>query len=120
MTSDNDSFFVDANVLVYAALKDDPRNKAAKAVLKDSSRGTLHISPQILTEFYSTITSRFFQLPNHSHAVLRSFLLAFSIAASARRKSYLPSSGSIHAHARAVSTVFRWTWLASMGKILCI
>ena len=58
MTSDNDSFFVDANVLVYAALKDDPRNKAAKALLKDSSRGTLHISPQILTEFYSTITSR--------------------------------------------------------------
>jgi hypothetical protein len=58
MTSDNDSFFVDANVLVYAALQDDPRNKAAKALLKDSSRGTLHISPQILTEFYSTITSR--------------------------------------------------------------
>src|ERR1039457_2928905 len=58
MTSDNDSFFVDANVLAYASLKDEPRNKAARALLKDSSRGTLHISPQILTEFYSTITSR--------------------------------------------------------------
>jgi predicted nucleic acid-binding protein len=58
MTSDNDSFFVDTNVLVYASLKDDPRNKAAKALLQDSSHGTLHISPQILTEYYSTITSR--------------------------------------------------------------
>ena len=57
MKSDNDSFFVDANVLVYAATKDDPRNRAARALLKDSSRGTIHISPQIVTEFYSTITS---------------------------------------------------------------
>ncbi len=57
MKSDNNSFFVDANVLVYAAVRDDARNKAAKELLKDSSRGMLHISPQILTEFYSTITS---------------------------------------------------------------
>ena len=41
MTSDNHSFFVDANVLVYAALKDDSRHDAAKALLKDSSLGTL-------------------------------------------------------------------------------
>jgi predicted nucleic acid-binding protein len=54
MKSDSDSFFVDANVPVYA---DDPRNKAAKALLKDSGGGTLHISPQILAEFYSIITS---------------------------------------------------------------
>src|ERR1022692_203870 len=57
MKSDSDSFFVDANVLVYAALKDDSRHDVAKALLKDSSRGALYISPQILTEFYSTITS---------------------------------------------------------------
>jgi len=57
MKSDSDSFFVDANVLVYAALKDDSRHEAAKALLKDSSRGTLYLSSQILTEFYSTITS---------------------------------------------------------------
>jgi predicted nucleic acid-binding protein len=57
MKSDNNSFFVDANVLVYAAVRDDDRNKAAKELLKDSSRGMLHISPQSLTEFYSTITS---------------------------------------------------------------
>src|ERR1035438_4363441 len=42
MTSDNDSFFVDANVLVYAALKDDPRNKAAKALLKAPRRQMKH------------------------------------------------------------------------------
>lgn len=57
MKSDSDSFFVDANVLVYAALKDDSRHDVAKALLKDSSRGALYISPQILTESYSTITS---------------------------------------------------------------
>jgi predicted nucleic acid-binding protein len=57
MRSVSDSFFVDANVLVYAALKDDSRHDVAKALLKDSSRGTICISPQILTEFYSTITS---------------------------------------------------------------
>ena len=57
MTSDNDSFFVDANVLVDAALNDDSRNKAAKALLKDSGGGELRISRQIPTEFYSTITS---------------------------------------------------------------
>ena len=57
MESDNDSFFVDANILVYAAVKDDPRNEVAKALLENPSLGTLHISPQILAEFYSTITS---------------------------------------------------------------
>jgi hypothetical protein len=57
MKSDSDSFFIDANVLVYAAVQDDPRYAAARALLIDSRRGTLHISLQILTEFYSTITS---------------------------------------------------------------
>lgn len=58
MTSGDGSFFVDANVLVYAALKDDPRHHVSKALLKDPSRGLLHLSPQILTEFYSTVTNR--------------------------------------------------------------
>ena len=57
MTSGDVSFFVDANVLVYAALKDDARHEASKALLKDAGRGAMHISPQILAEFYSTITS---------------------------------------------------------------
>jgi uncharacterized protein len=57
MKNESDSFFVDANVLVYAAVKDDPRNEVAKALLKNPNLGTLHISPQIVTEFYSTITS---------------------------------------------------------------
>jgi predicted nucleic acid-binding protein len=57
MKNDDDSFFVDANVLVYAAVQGDSRNDVAKALLKDSSRGVLYISTQILAEFYSTITS---------------------------------------------------------------
>lgn len=51
------SFFVDANVLVYAAITDDPRHKVAKDLLMYPGGGTLHISPQIVTEFYSIITS---------------------------------------------------------------
>jgi predicted nucleic acid-binding protein len=57
MKSDSSASFVDANVLVYAALKDDPRNEAAKNLLANTAQGVLHISPQILAEFYSTITS---------------------------------------------------------------
>jgi predicted nucleic acid-binding protein len=57
MTSDNRSYFVDANVLVYAAFKDDARHEVCKALLKDADRGVLHLSPQILAEFYSTVTS---------------------------------------------------------------
>ena len=57
MTSAEGSYFVDADVLVYAALADDPRHEVSKALLKDASRGLLHLSPQILTEFYLTITS---------------------------------------------------------------
>lgn len=56
MKTDRGSFFVDANVLVYAAITDDSRHKAAKDLLMEPG-GTLHISPQIVTEFYSTITS---------------------------------------------------------------
>ena len=58
MTSAEGSYFVDANVLVYAALADDPRHEVSKALLKDGSRGLLHLSPQILTEFYSVVTSQ--------------------------------------------------------------
>jgi len=57
MTSGNASYFVDANVLVYAALKDDSRHEVSKALLKDTGRGRLHLSPQILAEFYSTVTN---------------------------------------------------------------
>jgi hypothetical protein len=57
MKNDSDSFFVDANVLVYAAVKDDPRNKVPKALLKNSRIGMPYISAQILAECYSTITS---------------------------------------------------------------
>jgi len=41
MTSGNSSYFVDANVLVYAALKDDSRHEVSKALLKDAGRGPL-------------------------------------------------------------------------------
>jgi predicted nucleic acid-binding protein len=57
MASDSGSFFVDANVLVYAAVQGDPRHKACRVLLQVASAGSLHISPQIVTEFYSTITS---------------------------------------------------------------
>jgi predicted nucleic acid-binding protein len=58
MKNDNDSFFVDANVLVYAAVEGDHRHEVAKALLKNPNLGTLHISPQIVTEFYSTVSLR--------------------------------------------------------------
>ncbi len=48
---------VDANVLVYSAVKADPRNEAARTLLTGSGKGILYISPQIITEFYSAITS---------------------------------------------------------------
>ncbi len=57
MTSGDAAYFVDANVLVYAALKDDSRHEVSKDLLKDARRGVLHLSPQILAEFYSTVTS---------------------------------------------------------------
>lgn len=57
MKNDEAKFFVDTNVLVYAALRDDPRNGPSRWLLINAARGVLHISPQILAEFYSTITS---------------------------------------------------------------
>jgi predicted nucleic acid-binding protein len=33
MPSGSDAFFVDANVLVYAAVEDEPSNKACRALL---------------------------------------------------------------------------------------
>ena len=48
--------FVDANVLVYAALRDDPRFTASRRVL-ESDTELLCISPQIIAEFYSVITN---------------------------------------------------------------
>lgn len=55
--ADGQAFFVDANVLVYAAVQDDPRRSPARSLLKDQSQGIVCISPQILVEFYSTITN---------------------------------------------------------------
>ena len=55
--SDNDRHFVDSNILVYAALADDPRHSVSRALLGDSSRGELAVSLQILSEFYSIITN---------------------------------------------------------------
>jgi len=50
--------FVDANLLVYAALKDDMRHAVCRKLLTDAEEGVLlYISPQILVEFYSAITS---------------------------------------------------------------
>jgi len=56
MTSGEGSF-VDANVLVYAALKEDVRHAACRSLLRNPSGHLLYLSPQILAEFYSTITS---------------------------------------------------------------
>ena len=39
MKSVDSAFFVDANVLVYAALKDDVRNEPSKALLTDAAGG---------------------------------------------------------------------------------
>jgi len=49
--------FADTNVLVYAALTDDARHAACRSLLRTPDSGRLNISPQILAEFYSTITS---------------------------------------------------------------
>jgi predicted nucleic acid-binding protein len=57
MKTGSGPFFVDSNVLVYAAMAGDPRHSVSKELLMDPSAGVLHISPQILTEFYSTVTS---------------------------------------------------------------
>lgn len=57
MTNGDHKVFVDTNVLVYAAMKEDVRHAASMAVLQDANSGALCVSPQSLTEFYSTITS---------------------------------------------------------------
>src|ERR1035437_1020054 len=43
------------------------------------------------------------------------FWRTLSLSTSTRRKSYLPSSGSIQSHEMPVKTVFMWTLLASIG-----
>lgn len=48
--------FVDTNVLVYASIEDDRRHAACRNLLKNTDI-PLYISPQILAEFYSTITN---------------------------------------------------------------
>ena len=57
MTSAKLSYFVDANILVYAALNDDARHEVSKSLLKNGGNRLLHISQQILAEFYSTVTN---------------------------------------------------------------
>jgi hypothetical protein len=68
------------------------------------------------TQSGAKLDSPFFQLANQSHAMRTLFCRAFSIAASATLKSYLPSSGSIQFQAMPVRTVCRCTRLASMGR----
>ena len=52
----DESAFVDANILVYAALSNDPRYDIAHSLLRHPGQA-LVISPQIIVEFYSTITN---------------------------------------------------------------
>ena len=52
-----DGRFVDANILVYAAVEDDVRHARCRKLLTDKTAGTLFLSSQILTEFISVITS---------------------------------------------------------------
>jgi uncharacterized protein len=50
---------IDANVLVYAMDADAPQHGASRALLeaaRDTS-ATLYVTPQILCEFYSTVTN---------------------------------------------------------------
>ena len=56
MTS-GEGIFADANILVYAAIRDDVRHAACRNLLKNPGDTLLHFSPQILTEFYSVITN---------------------------------------------------------------
>lgn len=52
------SIFVDTNVLVYAADKRSPFQNQAKAIRQQGLKGDMYlcISPQVLNEFYATIT----------------------------------------------------------------
>ena len=49
--------FVDANVLVYAAIKADVRHVACRDLIVNPACPVLYLSQQILAEFYSTVTS---------------------------------------------------------------
>lgn len=53
----NEGHFVDANVLIYAAVQVDLRHARCLKLLTDETGETLFVSSQILTEFYSVITS---------------------------------------------------------------
>lgn len=51
--------FVDTNVLVYAFDDADPQKKAtAQRILETGRHGTLVLSPQVLQEFYVTVTRK--------------------------------------------------------------
>jgi len=56
MTS-GETLFLDANILVYAALRDDVRHSACRNLLRNPDGPLLHFSLQILAESYSVITS---------------------------------------------------------------
>src|ERR1035437_2095865 len=53
-TSDEVSF-IDANILVYAAMEDAPQSNACRSLL--SSDRPLCLSPQVFADFYSVVTS---------------------------------------------------------------
>jgi len=54
-----DMIFLDTNLLVYASQAESPFHASSRAVIEKGMMGDLSlcISPQVLAEFYSTITS---------------------------------------------------------------
>ncbi len=56
-TAEAENCFVDANVLVYAAIGTDIRHSPSKNLLQDGYGLRLCVSPQVLSEFYSVITN---------------------------------------------------------------
>ena len=53
------SVFLDTNILVYATNEDSPYHSTAKRIIDQANNGIFQavISPQVLSELYSTITS---------------------------------------------------------------
>jgi predicted nucleic acid-binding protein len=51
----DEASFVDANILVYAAMEEAPQHAASRRLLEFGQR--LCVSPQVLAEFYSVVTN---------------------------------------------------------------
>jgi toxin-antitoxin system PIN domain toxin len=50
-----DASFVDANILVYAAMEESPQHADSRHLLESGQ--SLRVSPQVLIEFYSVVTN---------------------------------------------------------------